>query len=112
MDLSFLLRPEYYNPQKFTEAEQREMGIDEEYIIQSRTEKPSGFVSIRHFLKDLSNLIQRIEEHPEYESKMNYDRNWWNNYFSTDLQNDLKSISAFLVDLNNQGQTKFSFDIN
>ena len=49
LDLSFLLNPEYYNPQKFSDSDLRDMGLNEEYINANKTKTPSGFVNINEF---------------------------------------------------------------
>jgi hypothetical protein len=111
LDLSFLLKPEYYNPQKFSESNLREMGLDEEQIKSHKMEMPSGFVKINSFLDQIDQLLSAIETNPNYESQMTYDRDWWHSYFDKRLQIDLKTIKDFLTKLVDKGETEFSFDV-
>jgi hypothetical protein len=110
LDLSFLLEPEYYNPQKFSESDLREIGLNEEQIKSHKMETPKGFVQINSFIDKLDQLLLAIETNPNYESQMTYDRDWWHSYFDKDLQIDLKTIKDFLTELLNKGETEFSFD--
>lgn len=110
IDLSFLLKPEYNNPQRFSDSDLREMGLDEEYIKSYKMEKASSFVKIDDFLDKLNQLLLAIESNPNYESKMSYDRDWWHSYFDRDLQIDLKTVKDFLTELLYKGETEFSFD--
>ena len=110
LDLSFLLKPEYNNPRKFSDSDLRDMGLDEEYIKSHKTKTPSGFVKINGFLDNLNQLLIAIENNPTYESEMTYDRNWWHTYFDKDLQVDLKTIKDFLTELLAKEETEFSFD--
>jgi hypothetical protein len=51
LDLSFLLKPEYYNPQKFSDSELREMGLDDEYIKVQKTKNAIRFCKNKWFFR-------------------------------------------------------------
>jgi hypothetical protein len=109
LDLQFLLIPEYYDPKSFSEENLREMGLTEDQIKETYTQPIEGFVKIEPFLEKLKQLQNRFTKIPDYESNMNYDRAWWQNYFADDFRKDIKNLIQFLEFAQQQGQEEFAF---
>lgn len=104
-NVDFLLEPEYYDPN--IHGYEAVMGS-----TISNAAPVRGFVKIDAFIENLEKLQVRMAELENYGDKMNYDKDWWLNYFDNDFTLDISSIKAILENAQILGDTEFTFDFS
>jgi hypothetical protein len=108
LDLSFLLEPEYFNPNGYSEWA-TESGSEESTTSDSAIDD-STWVEIAPFVQKLMDIQQATTAIPDYESTIEYDRKWWIDYFGAEFRKDVQDLVEFLELAKTQGQQEFSFE--
>ena len=110
-NMEFLLEPEYYNENEFGVEDYIDMGFsreEAEKMVPDTPTEPEGFVAIEPFLTKVKELQAKMTADPEFEARIDYDREWWLDYFKDRFAEDIQILRTYLEIAQTAGETEFS----